>query len=75
MKVKVKWYNKNPFVPNLRDLTRVSEADVPDDMSFEKIEAFAKEATPEGFFLNEIHLPDATYRYTFQGFRTVEDNL
>lgn len=51
MKVKVTWVNNNPFVLDLRNMSRCSEADVPAEMNYDTIEDFAREATPQGFHL------------------------
>lgn len=65
MKVKVTWRNKNPFTPNIANLGRISEAELPDDIAFEDIEKFAVEATPVGFFLKYIQLPDYIMEYGY----------
>jgi hypothetical protein len=67
MKVKATWRNKNLFSPRIEDLGRVSEADVDDDMPFEDIEDFAKEATPDGFFLKQIEYGTETAQYSMNG--------
>lgn len=67
MKVKVTWRNKNPFTPRIENLGRFSEANVDDDMKFDDIEEFAKEATPEGFFLKQIEYGDKTAEYSING--------
>lgn len=54
MKVKVTWVNNNPFVLDLRNMLRCSEADVPAEMNYDTIEDFAREATPQGLSL--IHI-------------------
>ena len=51
MKVKVTWVSNNPFVLDLRNMSRCSEADVPAEMNYDTIEDFAREATPQGFHL------------------------
>ncbi|NDV96030.1 hypothetical protein D0T84_14065 [Dysgonomonas sp. 521] len=71
MKVRVTWMHKNPFVPRLEDLFRGSEADLPDDTSFETIERYAKEATPEGFWLKLIQLPTEKHEYFYDGTKKV----
>ncbi|MDL2243726.1 hypothetical protein LJB84_02665 [Bacteroidales bacterium OttesenSCG-928-J19] len=65
MKVKVTWRNKNPFTPRIENLGRVSEAELPDETTFEEIEEFAIDATPEGFFLKYIGLPDYIMEYEY----------
>ena len=65
MKVKVTWRNKNPFSPRIENLGRVSEADLPEETTFEDIEEFAIEATPNGYFLKEIDMPDYTMSYGY----------
>lgn len=42
MKVKVTWANNNPFVVDIRNLSRYSEAELPDDMDYGTIEEFAR---------------------------------
>lgn len=70
MIVKVTWRNKNPFVP-VHQIGRVSEGELTDDTKIEVIEQFAKDATPQGFFLHEIKMPDIIYRYSYTGKRNV----
>jgi hypothetical protein len=65
MKVKVTWRNKNPFTPLIEHLDRVSEAELPEKTSFEDIEAFAIGATPDGYFLFEIDMPEYTVKYGY----------
>lgn len=64
MIVKVTWRNKNPFCP-LEKMGRVSEGELTDDTPLEIVEKFAKEATPEGYFLFQIKMPNITYRYSY----------
>ena len=66
MKVKVRWRNKNPFA-DMNNLTRVSDAEISDNTEYNQIEKFAKEATPVGFFLINIELPNKTYQYDSNG--------
>jgi hypothetical protein len=65
MKVKVTWRNKNPFTPQIENLGRFSEADLPEETTFEEIEAFAIEATPHGFFLKSIGMPGYIMEYEY----------
>jgi hypothetical protein len=65
MKVKVTWRNKNPFTPRIEDLGRISEAELPGDITFEDVEQFAIQATPGGFFLKKIDMPDYTIEYGY----------
>lgn len=64
MIVKVTWRNKNPFVP-VNQMGRVSEGELTNDTKIEVIEQFAKDATPQDFFLHEIKMPNITYRYSY----------
>jgi hypothetical protein len=65
MKVTVRWRNINPFCPRIEDLGRVSDAEVPEDTTFEQIEEFAISATPKGYWLYKIEMPkyDMEYKY------------
>ncbi|NDV96474.1 hypothetical protein D0T84_16355 [Dysgonomonas sp. 521] len=67
MKAKVTWRNKNPFCPRWEDLGRVSEAEIADDMEIETIIRYAKEATPDGFWLHTIETPYHTVTYNYNG--------
>lgn len=67
MKVKVTWININPFVYDLRNMTRISEAEVPDEMSYGIIADFAREATPEGFRLRSIDIEGKVSQYDYNG--------
>ena len=60
MKVKVTWVNNNPFVLDLRNMSRCSEADVPAEMNYDTIEDFAREAAPQGFHLRSIDVQVAS---------------
>lgn len=67
MKVKVTWINNNPFVLDIRDLSRVVKAEVPDEMTYGTIEDFAREATPEGFHLQLIDVDGKVSQYDYNG--------
>lgn len=67
MKVKVTWINNNPFVPDLRNLCRYSEAELPNDTKFETIEEFAREAAPERFHLHLIDIEGKVTKYDYHG--------
>nr|WP_302830060.1 hypothetical protein [uncultured Bacteroides sp.] len=67
MKVKVTWANNNPFVVDIRNLSRYSEAELPDDMDYGTIEEFAREATPEGFHLRSIDISGKVSQYDYNG--------
>ncbi len=67
MKVKVTWINNNPFVYDLRNMSRCSEAEVPDEMPYGTIEDFAREATPEGFHLRLIDIEGKVSQYDYNG--------
>jgi hypothetical protein len=65
MKVKVTWRNKNPFTPRIENLGKIAEAELPEDITFEDIEQYAIEATPDGFFLKFIGMPDYIMEYAY----------
>jgi hypothetical protein len=65
MKVTVRWRNINPFAPRIEDLGRFSEAEVPEDTSFEQIEEFAISATPKGYWLYKIEMPEYDIEYKY----------
>lgn len=65
MKVKVTWVNNNPFVLDLRNMSRCSEADVPAEMNYDTIEDFAREATPQGFHLRSIDVEGKVVQYDY----------
>ncbi len=67
MKVKVTWVNNNPFVLDFRNLSRCSEAELPDDMDYGTIADFAREATPEGFHLRSIDISGKVTQYDYSG--------
>lgn len=67
MKVKVMWINNNPFVYDLRNMSRCSEAEVPDEMTYGTIVDFAREATPEGFHLRLIDIEGKVSQYDYNG--------
>lgn len=67
MKVKVTWVNNNPFVLDLRNMSRCSEADLPDDIDHGTITEFAREATPEGFHLRSIDVSGKVTQYDYHG--------
>ena len=50
MKVKVTWVSNNPFVLDLRNMSRCSEADVPAEMNYDTIEDFAREQLASAAF-------------------------
>lgn len=51
----------------MNNLTRVSEAELPNNTDYKQIESWAKEATPDGFFLCEVNLPDQKWEYDIYG--------
>ncbi len=67
MKVKVTWVSNNPFVLDLRNMSRCSEADVPAEMNYDTIEDFAREATPQGFHLRSIDVEGKVVQYDYNG--------
>lgn len=67
MKVKVTWINNNPFVFDLRNMSRCSEAELPNDMDYGTITEFAREATPEGFHLRSIDVSGKVTQYDYHG--------
>lgn len=67
MKVKVTWVNNNPFVFDLRNMSRYSEAEIPDDMDYGTITDYAREATPEGFHLRSIDIAGKITQYDYNG--------
>lgn len=67
MKVKVTWINNNPFVYDLRNMSRCSEAEVADEMPYGTIEDFAREATPEDFHLRLIDIEGKVSQYDYNG--------
>ncbi|MCM0236706.1 hypothetical protein J8L13_04680 [Bacteroides fragilis] len=67
MKVKVTWVNNNPFVYDLKNMPRISEAEVPNDIPCDTIEDFAREATPEGFHLRSIDIEGKVSQYDYNG--------
>lgn len=67
MRVKVIWENNNPFVLDLRNMTRCSIADVIDEMDYGTIENFAREATPQGFHLRSIDIEGKMVQYDYNG--------
>lgn len=66
MKVKVIWRNNNPFA-DLNNMSRSSEAELPDEMDYGTITDFAREATPAGFHLRSIELSGKVKQYDRHG--------
>lgn len=68
MEVKVIWHNRNPFCPRIEDMSISSTAkNIDQYTSFSQIEYWAKEATPQGYWLFQIIMPDKIYTYNYQG--------
>ena len=55
MKVKVTWRANNPFIaPDKRDVIRTAEVSTDKLNDVDRVEEWAREATPEGFHLHQI---------------------
>lgn len=55
MKVKVTWRANNPFIaPDKRDVIRTAEISSAQLQDVDRVEEWAREATPEGFHLHCI---------------------
>lgn len=53
--VKIRWINLNPFV-SLERMALMSEACLSADTELSIIEQWAKESTPDGYYLNVIFI-------------------
>lgn len=67
MKVKVTWNNNNPFVLDIRNLSRMAEANLPDEMDYKTITNYAREATPAGFHLRSIDIEGKVTQFDYNG--------
>lgn len=65
MKVHVTWEAENPFKPSSGPRTAL--ANLPDKMSYDQIEKYAKKASPKGYYLKKVSTPEKEYIYDREG--------
>ncbi len=54
MKVKAYWKSKNPFLPDVEDLSYSKTVEVPDNTSLEDLKKFAIKDSREGYSFDKL---------------------